>query len=169
MNRILVLGISAGVGKSTFAKQLGEKLHIPVTHLDALFWKPNWVEASLEEFSEAQKQIVQQKQWIIEGNYSNTYDIREPHADTIIYLELPLRVCLVRVLKRWWINRGKTRSDMGEGCEEKIDAKFLHFIIMTYYPRIEKMKLRLKKFEEEGKLVIQLKSKEDINNFLKTL
>lgn len=165
----MVLGISAGVGKSTFAKQLGNKLNIEVTHLDALFWKAGWVESSVEEFADAQKHIVQQERWIIEGNYSNTYHVREPYADTIIYLELPLRICLYRVFKRWWENRGKTRSDMAEGCEEKIDMKFLHFIITTYFPRKEKMQLRMKKFREDGKSVIQLKSRNEIRNFLNTL
>lgn len=53
----MVIGISAGVGKSTFARNLGEILNMKVHHLDALFWKPNWVEASIEEFSAAQKKL----------------------------------------------------------------------------------------------------------------
>jgi adenylate kinase family enzyme len=50
MKRIMIIGISPGVGKSTFARRLGELLQVEVYHLDAYFWKPNWVEASLEEF-----------------------------------------------------------------------------------------------------------------------
>lgn len=34
--RILVIG-SPGTGKSTFAKQLSQKMNIPVFHLDKLF------------------------------------------------------------------------------------------------------------------------------------
>ncbi|WP_338122336.1 hypothetical protein [Priestia filamentosa] len=58
MNRIMVVVVSPGVGKSTFARRLGETLHIEVHHLDALFWKPNWVEASLKDFSKSQQDIV---------------------------------------------------------------------------------------------------------------
>lgn len=100
MNRIMVIGISPpGVGKSTFARRLGNILNLKVYHLDAYYWKPNWIEAPYEEFANAQKEIVKKSQWIIEGNYNKTFDIRAEHADTIIYLELPLRVCLYRVVK----------------------------------------------------------------------
>lgn len=140
MNRIMVIGVSAGVGKSTFSRRLGEALNIDVYHLDTLYWKPGWVEASLEEFSEAQMNIVQRPNWIIEGNYSNTFDIRVENADTIIYLELPLHICLYRVIRRWITNIGKVRPDMAEGCKEKIDWEFIKFILTTYRPRKENMK-----------------------------
>jgi adenylate kinase family enzyme len=94
----MVIGVSAGVGKSTFARSLGEALHIDVHYLDTYYWKPNWVEASLEEFSNVQHEVVNQDQWIIEGNYSNTFEIRTEHADTIVYIELPLHVCLYRIM-----------------------------------------------------------------------
>ena len=73
MNKIMVIGVSAGAGKSTFARRLGELTGIEVTHLDRLYWKPNWVEAPSEEFSAAQQQVVQNEQWIIEGNYTGTF------------------------------------------------------------------------------------------------
>lgn len=167
MNRIMVLGISPGVGKSTFSRQLGEILNIDVYHLDAYYWKPNWVEATLEEFAASQRKIVNRDQWIIEGNYSNTYEIRAEKADTIIYLELPLLVCLYRVVKRRIINHGKTRPDIGAGCKEKLDRGFLTFIITTYKPRRQKMADRLMHFQKIGpkKTVIQLKSKKEIQAF----
>ncbi|MGE6486895.1 topology modulation protein [Paenisporosarcina sp. NPDC076898] len=171
MKKIMVIGISAGVGKSTFARKLGESLTLPVIHLDKLFWKPNWVEASLEEFSKAQQEIVIQDQWIIEGNYTNTFDLRAAHADTMIYLELPLHVCLYRVVKRWLMNLGKTRPDMTAGCEEKLDWAFIKFIITTYYPRKRKMDDRLQNFLKTGpaKEVITLKSKKDIRLYLENV
>ena len=43
MRRILIVGNSGG-GKSTLAQKLGEKLTLPIVHLDVLFWKPGWVE-----------------------------------------------------------------------------------------------------------------------------
>ncbi|TFB14223.1 topology modulation protein [Filobacillus milosensis] len=171
MNRIMVLGVSAGVGKSTFARQQGKILNIDVYHLDYYFWKPNWVQASIEEFSDSQRKIVAHDQWIIEGNYAPTYDIRAEKADTIIYLELPLRICLYRVFKRFFMNVGKSRPDMGEGCKEKIDYEFLKFIWTTYHPRKKKMAERLRDFQQIGphKTVIMLKSKQEIQDFLKEM
>ncbi|WP_342542450.1 topology modulation protein [Paenisporosarcina sp. FSL H8-0542] len=168
MKKIMVIGISAGAGKSTFARRLGEAWNLPVFHLDTLFWKPNWVEASLEEFSKAQQEIVTQDQWIVEGNYSNTFDIRAAHADTIIYLELPLHVCLYRVVKRSLMNLGKTRQDLGEGCKDKLEWAFIKFILTTYYPRKRNMDERLQSFQAIGptKKVITLKSKKEIQSYL---
>ena len=37
--------------------------------------------------------------------------------------------CLSRVLKRWWKNRGKVRYSSAPGCEEKIDAEFLWWVL----------------------------------------
>ncbi|WP_421384062.1 topology modulation protein [Bacillus salacetis] len=171
MERIMVVGISAGVGKSTFARRLGEILGIEVTHLDSLYWKPGWVEATFEEFSAPQKEIVQKPQWIMEGNYSSTFDLRFEFADTIIYLELPLYVCLYRVLKRWLTNLGKTRPDMGEGCEEKMDWAFLKFIVTTYRSRKGKMEERMARFQSLGaeKRVFKLKNRQEIAVFLERL
>ena len=41
MERILIIGCS-GSGKSRLARQLGQKLGLPVVHLDQLWWKENW-------------------------------------------------------------------------------------------------------------------------------
>ncbi|WP_347549733.1 topology modulation protein [Pseudalkalibacillus hwajinpoensis] len=171
MKRIMVMGVSAGAGKSTFAQKLGEILQIDVHHLDALFWKPGWKEASLEEFRSSQNEIVTSPQWIIEGNYSNSYDIRADHADTIIYIELPRMICIYRVLKRWITHIGQTRQDMGEGCKEKMDLAFLKFIWTTYHPRKEKMKSRFEQFQQNGseKSIIILRNKSEIADFLHNL
>ncbi len=167
----MVVGISAGVGKSTFARRLGEQLEIEVFHLDAYHWKPGWVEAPREEFADAQRKIVGNESWIIEGNYSSTFDIRFEAADTIIYLELPLYLCLFRVLNRWLTNLGNTRVDMGEGCTEKMDWKFLKFIVTTYSSRKKKMQSRFANFlaKGEGRKVIQLKNKQEIKAFLENV
>lgn len=171
MRRVMVVGISSGVGKSTFAKKLANALDLPVYHLDTFYWKPHWVEAPQEEFSFLQREVVAQESWIIEGNYNSTFGIRTERADTIIYLELPLRVCLFRVFKRWLKNMGKTRSDMANGCKEKIDYAFIKFVVTTYRPRKRKMGDRLQRFIESGvnKKVIRLKGKKAINSYIRIL
>ncbi|MDY0406778.1 topology modulation protein [Virgibacillus sp. 179-BFC.A HS] len=169
MNKIMVIGVSAGAGKSTLARELGQALNIEVHHLDTVFWKPGWVQATLDEFASAQRKIVEtNNRWVIEGNYSNTYEIRAEHADTIIYLELPLYVCLYRVLKRWLKNRGKERLDLGKGCPDKMDWDFISFICRTYYPRKIKMRERLQRFQKLGpeKTVYVLKGKKEIDAFI---
>ena len=169
MKKIIVAGVSAGAGKSTFAAKLAVKLDMPVYHLDSYYWKPGWVEADREEFIASQQTIVKEDQWIIEGNYMSTFDIRMAEADTFIYLELPLRICLYRVLKRWLTNIGNTRPDMAEDCPEKMDLAFLKFIVTTYSARKVNMRKRMQEFRDAnpGNQVIFLANKKQIDGFLK--
>ncbi|MBG9656969.1 topology modulation protein [Cytobacillus firmus] len=169
MKRIMVMGSSAGAGKSTFAGKLGKKTGIEVYHLDVLYWKPGWVESGLQEFSDAQREIVKRKEWIMEGNYTGTFEIRAAACDTVIYLDLPLYICLWRVVKRRLTNLGKTRPDMAAGCREKLDLKFIEFIVTTYRRRKKEMAERLSQFKTEGKKVIVLKNTRDIDAFLNNL
>ncbi|MFP7735919.1 topology modulation protein [Priestia aryabhattai] len=170
MKRVLVMGVSPGVGKSTFAKKLGRKLDIEVYHLDSLYWQPGWIERDSDNFRELQEHIVRKDSWIIDGNYSNSYDFRVKHADTIIYLELPLIVCLYRVIKRRIIYAGKTREDMAKGCPEKVDWPFLAFILTTYRKRQKEMKNRFEKLRnEEDCKIFMLMNKKDIDGYLQNL
>lgn len=171
MKKIMVIGVSAGAGKTTFARELGCRLNLPVHHLDAHFWNSGWVESTREEFAGKTALLLQENQWIIDGNYSATFEMRAAEADTMIYLELPLRVCLYRVLKRWVTNIGSTRPDMPDGCEEKIDREFLSFIIRTYKERKVKMQKRLQQFDESrpGNRSIMLKGQRQIEGFLNTI
>lgn len=171
MDKIMVIGVSAGVGKSTFASQLGKRLGLPVRHLDTYYWKPGWVESEPEEFQRTTETLAAEASWIIDGNYSATFDVRVREADTMIYLELPLYVCLYRVLKRWLMNLGKTRPDMAEECPEKVDYAFLSFIVRTYGARRQKMRKRLQHFEalSVGNRVFMLTNQRQINGFLKTI
>ncbi|RDI45435.1 topology modulation protein [Falsibacillus pallidus] len=171
MKKIMVVGISAGVGKSTFAKKIGDLLDIPVHHLDRHFWKPGWAQATFEEFRGAQEEILEHDRWIIEGNYTATYDMRAEQADTIIYLELPRYVCIYRVFKRFFKNIGRTRPDLGPDCKEKIDWPFLKFIWTTYYPRKAQMQKRFTAFQSLGKdkTIVELKNKKEIADYLQSL
>ena len=124
MKRIVIIG-SGGAGKSTFARQLSEKLNIEVYHLDAILWKPNWVGTPRDEQKRIQYKLVEKESWIIDGNYGGTLDIRLNTADTIILLDIHRVICLYRAIKRTFQYRNKTRPDMAEGCEERFDLEFL--------------------------------------------
>lgn len=128
MRRIMVIGCS-GSGKSTFARRLGERLGLPVVHIDALFWEPGWVEAEEGEFRRRVAAATAADAWVMDGNYaSKTFDLRLPRADAIVRLEQPRWLCLTRVIWRWLASSGRARPDMVPGCPEKIDWAFLKFI-----------------------------------------
>ncbi|MDW0114235.1 AAA family ATPase [Sporosarcina saromensis] len=125
--RILLIGCS-GAGKSTLSVALAEKLKLPVIHLDALFWNEGWVPTPKSEFREKLQCELEQPAWIIDGNFNSTIEMRAQYADLVIFLDFPNWLCLARVFKRRWQNRGKTRPDMAPGCPEKVDWEFIKFI-----------------------------------------
>ncbi|MDQ3023738.1 MAG: hypothetical protein M3R04_05030 [bacterium] len=128
--RIVILG-NAGSGKSTLARRLGTDLGIPSFHMDRLYWKPRWQQSTDEELRAKVAAVVASEQWVIDGNYSRVLPMRLERADTAIVLDVPVRVSLLRVCKRWLLFLGRTRPDMGEGCREKwtFDAEFFRWII----------------------------------------
>ena len=125
--RIVIIGCG-GSGKSTLAKQLGKITGIPVIHLDQLFWRQGWTHVSREEFDTLLQNELVKETWIIDGDYDRTIEERLNYCDMVIYLDVPRFVCLYSVIKRMILNLGRTRSDMGAGCPEKIDWEFVEWI-----------------------------------------
>jgi adenylate kinase family enzyme len=102
VRRIAVKGAS-GAGKSTFSDELAQRLGLPHIELDALHHGPNWSAPSGDEF----RAIVQQamaadpRGWVIDGNYERKIDrLVTDAADTIVWLDLPLRTLLYRLWRR---------------------------------------------------------------------
>ena len=164
MRRILILG-SGGAGESTLATQVGERLGLPVIHLDAMYWRSGWVEAAKDEWKQAVAGLVKQDAWVIDGNYSGTLDERLAAADTVIFLDLPRALCLFRILKRRAMYHGRTRPDMAAGCPERLDLAFLKWI--WNYPRDNRPRvLASLKACENNKQMEVLRSKKDVGLFL---
>jgi adenylate kinase family enzyme len=127
MNRILVIG-SAGAGKSTLARKLGGKLGLPVIHLDTHFWRPGWHMPETTAWRQQLISLVASPVWVMDGNYSNTFDIRMPCADTLVWLDHPRGVCMRRVLMRTIVGYGRTRSDLAEDCPDRFDIAFFRYV-----------------------------------------
>ena len=166
MERILIIGCG-GAGKSTLARQLGEKLNLPVVHLDKLFWKPGWVESSKEEIDEKIRLELEKPQWIIDGNFNRTISERMKHCDTVIYLDFSRAACLFGVLKRIITTYGTVRPDMGEGCPERIDFDFLKWV-WNFNKKHRENYYRLLN-EAEGVETIVLKNRGMVHRFLQSL
>ena len=167
MERILIIGCG-GAGKSTLARTLGEKTGLPVIHLDQIWWAPgNWKHMEREDFDARLREEIEKPQWILDGNYNRTMELRMEKCDTVIYLDFPRMICLKnwvgRVIKNW----GKARPDMAEGCAEWFDPEMAQWIWnfnkqnrQRYYQLLN---------EAEGIETIVLKNRRMVKRFLNSL
>jgi Adenylate kinase and related kinases len=164
MKKIAIIG-SAGSGKSTLAAHLGDATGIKVIHLDKLYWKPGWVEPQKEDWNQTVVKILEGDAWIIDGNYGGTMERRLAASDTIVFLDLPRTLCVLRVLKRVLKYKRNGRPDMADGCKEQFDRAFLTWV--WNYPKDSKPKVEslLKRFETE-KTIFRLCSRKAVRAFI---
>lgn len=152
-SRIMVAGC-CGAGKSSLSRQLTQSTNLPLIHLDQQYWQAGWVEPSTKEWRQKMKLLIAGKQWIMDGNYSGTWDLRLPRAELIIYLRYPLSILLYRAIKRIVINYGKVRPDMAPGCPERFSFSFVFFIIKCYFHHSKKHLNMLANLEDHQTLLV---------------
>ena len=107
--RIAVIGTS-GAGKTTIARALAERLGVRHVELDALFWLPDWQERDRDEFRAGVIRILDEPGgWVLDGNYSSIQDDVLERADSVVWLDLPMRTCVWRVTRRA-VSRARSRE-----------------------------------------------------------
>jgi adenylate kinase family enzyme len=163
MKKVVVIG-SGGSGKSTFSQRLGEVTGLPAIHLDRLYWKPNWVEPAKGDWEEIIKREIAKDEWILDGNFGGTRQLRMNAADTIIILDLPRVLCLYRIIKRWAANRGRTRPDMAVGCNEKIDLEFISWV--WNYRNTSRVRALAELSSLHDKRIVVLRTRKAVEQFL---
>ena len=164
MHRILVIG-SGGAGKSTFARELGAILDLPVIHMDQLYWKPGWEKPDKAEWARIVDRATAKERWIMDGNFGGTLPQRLARCDTVVLLDMPRWLCLWRVLKRIMKHRGRHRPDMPPGCHERFDLEFIRWI-WNYPSKSRPAKLALLSATSPDQRVVILASTREVRRFL---
>lgn len=121
-NKILILGCS-GSGKSTFARKLQKLTGLPLIHLDNIWWKPDRTHISRDAFDRKLDEIIDTDCWIMDGDYSRTYEKRIAACDTIFFLDFSEEVCMDGITGRI----GKERSDI-PWTENTLDPELVSLV-----------------------------------------
>jgi adenylate kinase family enzyme len=101
VRRFAILSSASGSGKTTLGQELARRLGVPFHELDALHHGPGWTEASAEELRARVEPLLAGDAWIVDGAYrSKLGDLELDSADVVVWLDLPRRVWLPRLLRR---------------------------------------------------------------------
>lgn len=103
-NRIIILG-SPGSGKSCLAVSLHDRTGLPLYHLDNIWWKPDRTHITRGEFDSRLLAVMQGEKWIIDGDYSRTYEVRFSACDTVVFLDYSEEDCMNGIKARIGTNR----------------------------------------------------------------
>jgi adenylate kinase family enzyme len=101
VRRVCLVSTASGCGKSTTGRRLAERMRAPYFELDALHHGPNWEPRSADELRRLVEPLVHGDSWVIDGTYRGKIgDIVPEAADLVLWLDLPVRVWLPRLLRR---------------------------------------------------------------------
>lgn len=162
MKKVIVIGCP-GSGKTTFAEKLHKASGIPLYYLDAIWHKPDRTHISREDFDQRISEIFATSEWIIDGNYNRTVEMRLKECDTVFLFDLPTEVCLQGATDRL----GKGHYDL-PWIEKELGPEFEGFIkdfAKTSLPKIYEL---IEKYKAEKQIVI-FKSRKEADEYIKRI
>lgn len=165
MKTIAIIGCP-GSGKTTFSRKLAGKTGLPLIHLDFYYHQKKYnYHENKEAWRAKVRELVKGKEWIIDGNYSSTFEARFAVADIVLWIDLPRPLVLYRLFKRRLQYRSSVRPDMPPEWKEKIDREFFWYVWKfnkRYKPKIHDV---MQKYPDTK--VVKLCSQRDIDEYLR--
>ena len=161
MKRVIVIGCP-GSGKSCFATALHEMSGIPLYHLDMMYWNADKTTVERAVFLQRLSDVLKKDEWIIDGNYASTMELRIEACDTVFFLDYPVELCLDGVRARL----GKPRRDI-PWIETEQDAEFIEFIKRYGEEQRPRVLELLQRYNDKSKYVFS--GREAADSFLKGL
>jgi adenylate kinase family enzyme len=99
--KVAVIASASGNGKTTLGRELARRLDVPFVELDSLVHGPGWTETPDDELRARVEPIVASDGWVIDGTYQRKLgDLVLLSADVVVWLDLPMRVWLPRLIRR---------------------------------------------------------------------
>lgn len=160
--RIMIFG-RPGSGKSTFALKLHETTGLPLYHLDKYFFENNWKERNYNEFLTIQRSLVNQDEWIIDGNSTKSFEMRYAKADLALYFNYPRYICYWRIFKRLFC-KNKAIDDRAENCNETVRFSLIKYM-WSFEKRVKKQIANLRTKYPNCRFM-EITSDKDLGDFL---
>jgi adenylate kinase family enzyme len=123
LQRVAIIGTSCS-GKTTFATHLASILQVRHIELDALYWLPNWVSRSTDDFRSLTREATSAERWVADGNYGSVRDIVWSRATALIWLNYSFSLVASRALRRT-TKRILTQQELFSGNRETFRKAFL--------------------------------------------
>jgi shikimate kinase len=169
MRRVSVTASASGSGKTTVGKQLAERLGVPFVELDALVHGPGWTEISDEGLRELVEPIVAGDGWVIDGGYRTKIgDLVLARADTVVWIDLPLRVWFPRLLRRTYL-RMRGQEVLWNDNKETLRGAFwgrdslFGYALRMHFDRRRRYPVELAPYP-----VIRLRTQSEIDEFVRS-
>jgi adenylate kinase family enzyme len=122
VRRVAVVASASGNGKTTVGRELARRLRVPFVELDALVHGPGWRETSDDELIATLTPILSGEGWVIDGSYHHKLgDLVLRSADVVVWLDLPIRVWLPRLVRRT-VRRIRTDEPLWNGNRETLST-----------------------------------------------
>lgn len=156
-----------GAGKSTFSRELAHITGLPLIHLDLMYHDQSYsYQTDKDSWRSRVSSETKKKQWIIDGNYKSTFDIRLPESDTIIFLDYSTSLSIWRAIKRRIYFHKTVREDMPPTWKERLGWSFFVFILKFNYSVAPRMRRIIESYSDKD--VVILNSPHQAKMFLKT-
>ena len=169
MRRVAIIATASGCGKTTVGRELAARLGVPFIELDAIHWQAGWTELDATELRRRVEPIVASDAWVVDGSYRMKLgDLVLDAADTIVWLDLPRRVWLPRLVTRT-VYRLTSRQELWNGNRESFRSVFFGpDPLVAYALRTAPRRRQRYPRELARHRVARLRTKREVDAFLRS-
>lgn len=167
MRRVAIVASASGNGKTTLGRELARRLEVPFVEVDSLVHGPNWVETPDDELRALLLPVLEDDGWVVDGTYRRKLgNFVLERADTVVWLDLPIRVWLPRLLRRT-TRRLRGRELLWNDNTESVRSAFwgrdslVGFALRMHFERRRRYPVELAAFP-----VVRLRSPREVERWL---